>query len=125
MSTTKPFVAKNLDDLVAAFVDHLGHDSLLAYCREYEVETNFDSTVDDDWPDETDRCATELLGAMVKSYEVEKQTAFAIISELHKAIIHLGGDHRIQSLTGSYRDTLDDDEVLWFLQEWNKEASQP
>ena len=66
---TAIYVAKTLDCLVGTFVERLDHDDLLAYCLEYEVETNFDSTLDDDWPDETDRSATELAAAMVKAYE--------------------------------------------------------
>ena len=69
MTTTKQHVETNLDDLVASFIREFDHDTLLAYCREYEVETNFDTTLDDGWPDETDRCATELAAAMVKAYE--------------------------------------------------------
>ncbi len=98
MSTDKIYVAKTLADLVASFIESLGHDDLLAYCREYEVETNFDSTLDDGWPDETDRCAAELAAAMVKAYE---GNAIAIIAELGKAMRHLGGDAEIRSLKGS------------------------
>ena len=71
MTTTKPYVEKNLDDLVAAFIREFDHDTLLSYCHEYKVNTNFEWTMDDDWPDETDRCAMELAAAMVRSYERE------------------------------------------------------
>ncbi len=67
---TKPYVAKNLNDLVAAFVDSLFcHDALLAYCREYEVETNFESTLDDNWPDYTNEVMVELETEIVKRCE--------------------------------------------------------
>lgn len=122
MSTTKIHVAKTLDYdcLVGTFVESLDHDDLLAYCREYEVDTNFDTTVDDSWPDETDRCLIELTAAMVKAYEKDKaDLAGAIVGQLYKAIQHLGGKSDILTTVGSFRDTLDDSEVLQFLQDWN------
>ena len=68
---TAIYVAKTLDCLVGTFVERLDHDDLLAYCREYEVETNFDTTLDDSWPEYTNEVMVELEAAMVKAYEAE------------------------------------------------------
>lgn len=119
--TTKPYVAKDLDCLVQTFIEALDHDTLMAYCKEYEVETRIDEWLDDDYRDETNRCVEELTEAMVKAYREEGHTFDRDINwEISKAIKHLGGECDILAIVGSYRDTLDDDEVLELLQAWNK-----
>lgn len=42
-----------------------------------------------------------------------------IASELYMAIKRLGGDDKLLSIVGSYGDTLDDDDVLLLLRDWN------
>ena len=68
MTTTKTYVAKSLGCLVGTFVENLDHDSLLAYCREYEVDTDFNTTTGDMWPEYTNEVMVELEAAMFKAY---------------------------------------------------------
>ncbi|MGE4194686.1 MAG: hypothetical protein AB7E51_14970 [Pseudodesulfovibrio sp.] len=46
-------------------------------------------------------------------------TQSKIIRELSRVIAELGGDSSIQSITGSYRDTLPDAEILGLLSEYS------
>lgn len=116
MTTAKIHVAKTLDCLVETFVERLDHDALLAYCREYEVETSFDTTLDDNWPDYTNEVVVELAAAMVESYGKESR---AIHHEICDVIKRLGGKSDILATVCSRYDTLNDSDVLCFLQDWN------
>ena len=43
-----------------------------------------------------------------------------IAKELYQAIKHVSADGELLSIVGSYGDTLDDDDVLTLLRDWNK-----
>jgi hypothetical protein len=46
-------------------------------------------------------------------------TKAQIAAELYKAIQFLDGDAALLATVGSYGDTLDDDDVLTLLRQWN------
>ncbi len=48
-----------------------------------------------------------------------------IAREIYKAVKTLGGDGVLLSTIGSYGDTLDDDDVLILLRDWNAARPAP
>ena len=49
-----------------------------------------------------------------------------IAKELYQAIKHVSADGELLSIVGSYGDTLEDDDVLLLLRDWNKKrGSEP
>ena len=67
------------------------------------------------------RCTFDTEGAakIIDRKLIDRKLAGAIVGQLHKAIRHLGGMSDILTITGSFQDTLEDSEVLQFLQNWN------
>jgi hypothetical protein len=48
-----------------------------------------------------------------------------IAKELYQAINTLGGSGQLLSIVGSYGDTLEDDDVLAMLRQWNDQHRTP
>jgi len=47
-----------------------------------------------------------------------------IRSEIYRAFERLGADRELLAVIGSWGDTLEDEDVLTFLKEWNRDESR-
>ena len=47
-----------------------------------------------------------------------------ISSEIYRAFELLGADRELLAVVGSWGDTLEDEDVLTFLKEWNRDESR-
>jgi hypothetical protein len=80
----------------------------------------------DKYNHESDIVIPEILAKFIlkEKYRINKDMFGQILEEITSAILSLDGDSHLLSIIGSWDDTLEDEEVLEQLKEWNKHQKE-